>query len=52
MEAMRSMTFYVQTDDNETVVTIVDTHDEEYDNDGAVYYVVVIVHIYGFPLLY
>ncbi|XP_060558866.1 uncharacterized protein LOC132719143 [Ruditapes philippinarum] len=51
MEATRNMRFRVQATNNETFVAILDTHETEYDNDGAVYYVVVVVLIYGLSIV-
>ena len=51
IEATRNMRFRIQATNNETFVAILDTHETEYDNNGAVYYVVVVVLIYGLSIV-
>ncbi|XP_045156930.2 uncharacterized protein LOC123523309 [Mercenaria mercenaria] len=51
MEAVRNMHFRIQATDNETYVAIVDSRETDYDNSGALYYVVVVVLIYGLSII-
>ncbi|XP_053395427.1 uncharacterized protein LOC128555816 [Mercenaria mercenaria] len=51
MDAARNMRFRIQATDNETYVAIVDTREADYDNIGALYYVVAVVLIYGLSIV-
>lgn len=51
MDATRNLRFRVHTSNNETYVAIVDTRETNYDNIGALYYVVAVVMIYGLSIV-
>lgn len=47
----RNLRLRIETNQNETYVSIVDTRNAEYDNIGALYYVVAVVMIYGLSIV-
>ncbi|XP_045157533.2 uncharacterized protein LOC123523860 [Mercenaria mercenaria] len=51
MDAARNIRFRIQATDNETYVAIVDNRETDYDNSGALYYVVAVVLIYGLSII-
>ncbi|XP_060605945.1 uncharacterized protein LOC132758347 [Ruditapes philippinarum] len=51
MDATRNMRFRIQTTGNDTFLATIDSQEADYDNDGALYYVVVVVLIYGLSIV-
>lgn len=51
MDATRNLRFRIQTSNNETYVAIIDSRETNYDNIGALYYVVAVVMIYGLSIV-
>ena len=51
IDATRNMRFRIQATGNDTYLATVDTQEADYDNNGALYYVVVVVLIYGLSIV-
>ncbi|KAL4236573.1 hypothetical protein ACF0H5_004958 [Mactra antiquata] len=51
MDVTRKLHFRFQTTNNETYLAIVDNREMDYDNIGALYYVVAVVLIYGLSIV-